>query len=88
MQTYSKKNVNVHGGTEQIIPSLPHVSQMSPLAGKKNISADEEDAALRLDFLARFVSTKTLNIHRPSSDLRWLPCQQIASHFEGVGLGR
>lgn len=49
------------------------------------ISADEEDAALRLGFLARFVSTKTLNIHRPSSDLRWLPCQQIASHFEERG---
>lgn len=61
---------------------------MSPLAGKKNIGADEEDAALRLGFLARFVSTKTLNIHRPSSDLRWLPCQQIASHFKGRGVGR
>lgn len=86
MQTYSGRNVNAHGGSQQIIPALPHVSQMSPLAGKKkNISADEEDAALRLGFLARFVSTKTLNIHRPSSDLRWLPCQQIASHFERWG---
>lgn len=62
---------------------------------KKNISADEGGAAsaLLLGFLARFVSTKTLNIHRPSSDLRWLPCQQIASHFgalgvEGEGRGR
>lgn len=90
MQTYRKKYVNAHAGTLQIIPALPHVSQMSPLAGeKKNISADEGGAAsaLLLGFLARFVSTKTLNIHRPSSDLRWLPCQQIASHFGALGGG-
>lgn len=74
-------------GMQQIILSLPHVSQMSPLAEKKNISADEEGAALRLGFLTRFISTKTLNIHRPSSDLRWLLCQQIASHFGGIARG-
>lgn len=88
MQTYRKKYVNAHAGTLQIIPALPHVSQMSPLARKKNISADEGGAAsaLLLGFLARFVSTKTLNIHRPSSDLRWLPCQKIASHFGALGV--
>lgn len=67
--------------TLQIIPALPHVSQMSPLARKKK----KKISAPCLGFLARFVSTKTLNIHRLSSDLRWLPCQQIASHFGALG---
>lgn len=48
MQTYRKTYVNAHTGTLQIIPALPHVSQMSPLARKKKISADEGGVAPRL----------------------------------------
>lgn len=84
MQKQTRRmHVGAHMHTSANYP--PPVSQMSPYVSaisKNNISADEGNASVLCLCFGRFVSTKTLNIHCLSSDLRWLPWQQIASHFK------